>query len=72
MSELAFQSATELLKAIQDRNISSVELINHYIERLERLNPNINAIVTTDFDNARARATSADEALGRGERWGFL
>ena len=72
MSELAFQSATELLKAIQDRNISSVELLNHYIERLERLNPNINAIVTTDFDNARARATSADEALGRGERWGSL
>lgn len=50
MSELAFQSSTELLKAIQDRNISSVELLNHYSERFERLNPDINAIVAADFD----------------------
>ena len=72
MNEFAFLSATELLKAIRDKKISSVELLNLYIERFERFNPGINAIVMTDFDSARARATEADEALARGEKWGLL
>ena len=72
MNEFAFQSATELTRAIQDRRISSVELLALYIERFERLNPVINAIVATDFENARGRAQKADEALSKGENWGPL
>ena len=72
MNEFAFQSATELTRAIQDRRTSSVELLELYIERFERLNPVINAIVVTDFENARGRAQKADEALAKGENWGPL
>jgi amidase len=72
MDEFAFQSATELTLAIQDRQISSVELLELYIERFERLNPAINAIVATDFENACARARQADDALSKGENWGLL
>ena len=72
MSETAFQSATDSLKAIRDRRISSLELLELYIERYERLNPKINAIVATDLENARARAKAADEALDRGDNWGPL
>jgi amidase len=72
MNEFVFQSATELTRAIQDRRISSVELLELYIQRFQRLNPVINAIVATDFENARGRARMADEALAKGENWGPL
>lgn len=72
MSEPAFQSATELLKSIQKKRISSIELLELYIKRYERLNPKINAIVAADFENARARAKEADKALGKGKNWGPL
>ena len=72
MSEVAFQSATELTKAIRDRRIGSAELLELYIERYERLNPEINAIVATDLETARNRAKRADEVLAKGENWGPL
>jgi len=70
MDDFAYASATQLTKAIQDRRISSLELLELYIERYERLNPLINAIVATDFENARIRARAADEKLSKGESWG--
>jgi amidase len=72
MDEFAFQSAVNLVKTIQDRKISSSELLDIYIERYERYNPSINAIVETDFDTARAKARQADEALANNENWGPL
>ncbi len=72
MDEFAFQSAVNLVKAIQDRKITSSELLELYIERHDRLNPRINAIVETDFENARIRARQADQALAKGENWGPL
>ncbi len=72
MSDFAFQSAVELTKAIQDKKISSSDLLELYIERYERLNPRLNAIVETDLENARARAVEADKALAKGINWGPL
>jgi amidase len=72
LGDYALQSAVSLIKAIQDRKISSYELLEIYIERYERYNPNINAIVETDFENARAKARQADEALANNENWGPL
>jgi amidase len=72
MKEFAFQSAVNLVKAIQDKKISSSELLELYIERYERLNPSINAIVETDFETARTRARQADKALANNENWGPL
>ncbi|MBW1642403.1 MAG: amidase [Deltaproteobacteria bacterium] len=72
MNNLPFQSATELTRAIREKQIGSAELLEIYIERYERLNPRLNAIVDTDFENARTRAHKADEALAKGENWGPL
>ncbi|MBD3648876.1 MAG: amidase [Pseudomonadales bacterium] len=72
MDELAFSDATSLAAKIRDKEISSVELLEHYIARMERYNPDINAIIVTQLDKARARAKEADQALGRGESWGPL
>ncbi|MBC2715440.1 MAG: amidase [Desulfobacteraceae bacterium] len=69
---MEFLSATKLVKAILDKRISSVELLNYFKERIKQLNPGINAIVAADFDGAEKRARAADEALAKGEIWGPL
>ena len=72
MDNLEFLSASQLVKAIQDKKISSVELLAFYKERFERLNSMINTIVAVDFEAAEKRARAADEALSKGKLWGSL
>lgn len=72
MDEFAFQPAVQLVKAIQDKRVSSSDLLELYIERYEQYNPSINAIVEIDFPTARAQARQADKALANNERWGPL
>lgn len=69
---LIYLSATQLLHEMASGNLSSRDLLEAYIDRFEKLNPNINAIVATDFDSARARAIAADEARKKGQNWGPL
>jgi amidase len=72
MTELAFRSATALGAAIRTREIGCRELLEHYLTRVERHNPPLNAIIVTDLQDARHRADAADAALARGESWGAL
>jgi amidase len=72
MSDLAFRSATDLCHALRRREVGSLELLDHLLERVERLNSGINAVVATQVDAARERARTADEAIARGESWGPL
>jgi amidase len=72
MTELVHQSATELAQRLRRREISSVVLLQAFVDRIERLDGGVNAVVVRDFDRARARARQADEALARGELWGPL
>ena len=72
MTELAFRSATALGAAIRTREIGCRELLEHYLARVERHNPALNAIIVTDLGGARQRADAADAALARGESWGAL
>ena len=70
--DLAFQSATELSRRLRRRELSSAELLQHYLQRIERLNPKLNAVVVLDSDRAMQRAKAADAALDHGECWGPL
>ncbi len=72
VTELALRPAHQLAEAIRRREISSRELLEHYLARVERLNPALNAVVTLDADGARRAADAADEALARGEVIGPL
>jgi hypothetical protein len=65
---LAYRSAGELMKMLLDREVSSRELVDGAIARIEALDPKINAVVVRDFDRARKAADDADAALARGER----
>ena len=72
MSEIAFLSASELAELIRKKKISSVELTQLYIDRIERLDTGINAVVVRDFDGALKAARAADEALANGAELGPL
>lgn len=72
MTDIALRPAVELAAMIRSREIGSRELLEHYIARMERFNPALNAIVWTDLERARRRADDADAALARGENWGPL
>jgi amidase len=64
----AYRTATDLLQSLADRKVSSRELVDSAIARIEALDPKINAVVVRDFDRARVAADAADAALNRGER----
>jgi len=70
--DLALQSATAQAKAVQAKDISAVELLDEILERYERLNPSINAVVFAQLDVARARAAHADATTAKGSSWGPL
>lgn len=72
MTELTFAPAHVLAAMIRRREVSSVELVDHFEARYQAHNARINAIVATDFERARATAEEADHALAHDELWGPL
>ncbi len=72
MSDIAFKPARSLASMIRRKKIGFLELLDHYLARVERHNPALNAIVVTQIPAARRRARAADKALAKGEVWGAL
>ncbi len=60
-----FHSATRLAAMLRARDIGCLELLDHYIARVERLDPRINAVVVRDFERARTRAHGLDQQPDR-------
>src|SRR5918912_1594146 len=56
----AFAPATIMLEALRARRISAVELLGWHIERIERFDPALNAVVIRDYDQTRQSAAVAD------------
>ena len=63
-----YRTAGALVADLAARRVSSVELLDQTIARIEALDKSINAVVVRDFDRARQAAVAADQALARGER----
>jgi amidase len=72
MSALVFLPAHQLAKAIRDRTVSSLEILEAYLNQISQHNPQLNAIATLDEERATEQAKAADAALARGEIWGAL
>jgi amidase len=68
----ATKTATELAAAIRSKEVSSRELLDLYLSRVERMNPPNNAVVTLDGVRAAKAAALADDRLARGEDVGPL
>ncbi len=69
---IPFRSAKQLASLIRQKKVGCLELLDLYLERVERYNPKINAVIFMDREGARRRAKQADRALARGEIWGPL
>jgi amidase len=68
--ELSFASATALADMVRTRAVGCLELLDHFIGRVERLDGAINAVVVRDFDRARARARALDSQHPAGPLFG--
>ena len=72
MTQLHWLSAAEIARRIRERKVTAAEVLEHFLARVDRFNPALNAIVWQDRDRARSRAKAADMALAKGEIWGPL
>lgn len=72
LSAFPFGSAVQLARAIRAGQVSSVEVLRAYLERVDRLDPELNAVVVDDRDRALKAARAADRALRSGAPVGPL
>lgn len=72
MSDPTLWPAHEQAAAIAARQLGSEELLDLFVERIDRVDQAVNAVCTRAFDTARARCRAADRATLAGESWGPL
>jgi amidase len=66
-TELAFAGIARQAESIRERALSAVELVDLYLERIERLDPELNAFRVVFAERARTEAAQADARLKAGE-----
>jgi aspartyl-tRNA(Asn)/glutamyl-tRNA(Gln) amidotransferase subunit A len=62
------ESLAGLRRRLRDKQVSSVELTRAYLERIERLDPRLNAFITVDPRKSLAQAREADARIAAGDR----
>ena len=72
MASLCFESALHIAAQLRRRELGSVECLEYFRARVERLNPALNAIVVFDWERAYEAARRADQALAKGQPLGPL
>jgi len=70
--ELCEMTISELAPKIKSRKISPVELVESVLERIEKLNPILNAYITVDAEGALKAARMAERQIARGNYLGPL
>ena len=70
--DFAWLPSTDQLAALEAKEVSSAELVDLYVSRIDEFNTPLNAIVTVDVEAARRAATEADAARSRGDALGPL
>ncbi len=72
MNNLHEKSAVEILKMIDSKQVSSREVTQHFINRIEEVNPKLNAVVLKLYDEALKKADEADDNLSKNTKHGKL
>jgi Asp-tRNA(Asn)/Glu-tRNA(Gln) amidotransferase A subunit family amidase len=65
--EICFLMATELVRLVRAKKLSALEVMDAHPAQIERVNPEVNAIVTLTAEQAMDRARATDVAIARGE-----
>ena len=55
MDKLHWKSAAEIARLIREKKITAGEVLEHFLARVDRFNPKLNAIIWQDRGRARAR-----------------
>lgn len=63
-SDLAFTAVVEQAVMVRERQVSPVELVDGYLDRIDRLDRRLNSIVTVDGERARELARAAEATAG--------
>ena len=71
-TDICFMTAVELTQRIRSRQLSCVEVMEAHLAQIDRVNPQVNAIVTYHPELALEGAQAADDALSRGDDVGAL
>ncbi|MEZ5283726.1 MAG: amidase [Vicinamibacterales bacterium] len=66
MSDLCLSPAVELARLVADGQLSAAELVQAHLDRIDRVNPRLNALVDVRADAALAEARAQDAAAARG------
>jgi amidase len=72
MDDILTQPATDVARMLRGRELSSRELTEAQLARIEAVNPGLNAVVELRGEQALAEAAAADDATARGGRLGPL
>lgn len=67
MTEVWERDAWELADSVRGGNQKAVDLLDVFVERIEKFNPELNAFCYLDLESARARADAVDAAVARGD-----
>ena len=70
--DICFMPAYEMAEKIKRQELTSLEITEAIIERIEKINPKINAYCTPTFELARDMAKKADQAVDHGKSLGIL
>lgn len=71
-SDIAFLSVAELASGLESKQLSPVEAVEAYLERIQRIDPQVNSYITVCADEARREARDAEAAILSGEYRGPL
>ena len=69
---LCYTPAVDLAEMIRSREISPVEVVDAFLERIDEINPKVNAFCTVTADTARDAARKAEQAVMGGSNLGIL
>ncbi len=70
--DITLRSAKDQAAAIAGGEVSAVELLDAVLDRYQRFNPTLNAVIFTQLDEARALAEAADAMTANGQSKGPL
>ena len=60
------KTISELKKIIEKKEVSSLELTNHFLNRIKSLDPNLNTFITLTEEQAIDRAKQIDKEIAKG------
>ena len=71
MSQITDLTLAQLKQALDDGDLSSVEITTAFLDRIDSLNPELNAFITITHEDAREAAADADAARAKGKASAF-